>query len=287
MPLRPANSLAAFSDIANFKETASHDGAVPFLSLRNAVVRRSGTEILSVDSLALAEGEAVALLGPNGSGKSTFVSLITREVMPLYRDEPPVLFRGNPRAPLVDVRRAIGIVSSSMQDEVTVHLPAREIVAGGITGTLGLPYFLPETETAPALLAADGAMAALGIGDLAARDMTTLSTGQARRVLIARALVSNPDTLVFDEPTTGLDPAGMFYVRQAMSELAQGGKGIVLVTHYPEDIVAEITRVVLIKEGRVFADGPKETLLTTAMMQSLFDAPLAVVQPTPTTYALL
>lgn len=249
---------------------------VPFLSIHDAVVRRQGTQILCVDHFLLPEGQHIALLGPNGAGKSTFVRLITREVMPLFRDQPPVLFRGDPRAALVDVRRALGIVSSSMQGEISVHLPVIDIVAGGFVGTLGVPFHVPLDQADEARAAARRPLELLGIADLADRDIMTLSTGQARRVLIARALVGNPDVLVFDEPTTGLDPQGMYHVRQAMRSLAQAGKAIVLVTHYPEDIIPEIERLVLMKEGRIFADGPKEELLTSEVMAQLFDAPLTV-----------
>lgn len=246
----------------------------PFIELHDAVVRRGGREILHIDDFVLHEGENVALLGPNGSGKSTFVKLITREVMPLYRDRPPVLFRGNPRATLADVRRALGIVSSTMQDQVTVHLPARDVVAGGVTGTLGLPYHVGEAAAEEARRAADAALAQIGIAGLADRDVMTLSTGEARRVLVARALVGGPDALVFDEPTTGLDMGGMYHVRATMGALARQGKGIVLVTHYPDDIVEEIGRIVLIKDGRVFADGPKEELLDPRVLYPLFGIPL-------------
>lgn len=119
-------------------------------------------------------------------------------------------------------------------------------------------------------------MELLGVDELAARDIMTLSTGQARRVLIARALVHDPDVLVFDEPCTGLDPEGMYYVRSSMRTLAKAGKGIVLVTHYPEDIIPEIKRVVLLKNGTVFADGSKGRLLTDGVMSELFDVPLHV-----------
>lgn len=246
----------------------------PFLELHDAVVRRAGREILHVDDFVLAEGENIALLGPNGSGKSTFVKLITREVMPLYRDEPPLKFRGDPRANLADVRRVLGIVSASMQDQVAVHLPARDIVAGGVTGTLGLPFHVGEEAARCARAAADRALAQIGIAHFADRDIMTLSTGEARRVLIARALVSDPDVLIFDEPTTGLDMGGMYFVRETMGALARAGKGIVLVTHYPEDIIDEIDRIVLLKDGRVYADGPKEELLEPRVLYPLFDIPV-------------
>lgn len=248
----------------------------PFLELHDAVVQRVGAPILSVESFELAEGEHLALLGPNGSGKSTFVKLITREVLPLHRDEPPARFRGRDRATLAEVKRSLGIVSSSMQDQVAVHLPSVDVVAGGLFGTLGVPVRADDAAADDARARALGAMELLGVDDLASRDVTTLSTGQARRVLIARALVHDPDALVFDEPCTGLDPEGMYYVRSSMRTIAQAGKSIVLVTHYPEDIIPEIKRVVLLKDGLVHADATKESLMNDQVMSELFDVPLRV-----------
>lgn len=248
----------------------------PFLQLRNAVVRRAGRAILTVDAFELACGENIALLGPNGSGKSTFVKLVTREMLPLHRDEPPVLFKGRDRATLAEVKRSLGVVSSTMQEQMTVHLPVVDIVAGGLFGALGIPQAVAAADADGARDRALATMGLLGVADLAARDAMTLSTGQARRALIARALVHDPEALVFDEPCTGLDPEGMFYVRRSMRALAQAGKSIVLVTHYPEDVIPEIARLVLVKNGAVFADGPKDRLLSDDTMSALFDVPLRV-----------
>ena len=248
----------------------------PFLQLRNAVVRRAGRAILTVDAFELACGENIALLGPNGSGKSTFVKLVTREMLPLHRDEPPVLFKGRDRATLAEVKRSLGVVSSTMQEQMTVHLPTVDIVAGGLYGALGIPQAVAAADADAARDRALATMGLLGIADLAVRDAMTLSTGQARRALIARALVHDPEALVLDEPCTGLDPEGMFYVRRSMRALAQAGKSIVLVTHYPEDVIPEIARLVLVKDGAVFADGPKESLLSDDTMSALFGVTLRV-----------
>lgn len=247
-----------------------------FLRLHDAVVRRSGKTILEISDFTLEFGQHMALLGPNGAGKSTFIKLITREVLPLYKDDPAVLFMGNPRATLAQVKQTVGMVSSTMQDQITVHLPVVEIVVGGLYGTLGLPH--GTTLQQKDVERAQQVMAELGILDLAERDVMTLSTGQARRVLIARALIHEPKVLVLDEPCTGLDPAGMFHVRKSMRKLAQRGVTLVLVTHYPEDIVPEIDRVTMIRDGKVFADGRKQDLLTSEAMTKLFDVPLQTSQ---------
>lgn len=248
--------------------------AVSLFELHDATVQRAGRVILHIDELSLDEGESVALLGPNGSGKSTFVNLLTREALPLFRDEPPVLFRGNANATLAEIKAQVGFVSSSMQSQISVHLPCVEIVEGGLFGSLGRPMRVDVTPEQHAQALAT--MEELGIADLAERDVMTLSTGQARRVLIARALVHDPSVLVFDEPCTGLDPEGMYYVRRTMSRIAGSGRAVVLVTHYPEDIVSEIGRVILLKDGNIMADGAKPDVLTGEALTSLFEVPITV-----------
>ena len=145
----------------------------PFLELHNAVVQRAGAPILTVDSFRLEEGEHLALLGPNGSGKSTFVKLITREKLPLHREVPPLRFRGSERATLADVKRSLGVVSSTMQDQISVHLPTADVVAGGLYGMLGVPARVDARHLHEARERAREVMELLGVDELAARDIMT------------------------------------------------------------------------------------------------------------------
>ncbi len=247
----------------------------PLLELHDAVVRREGKEILHIEDFSLNQGENIALIGPNGAGKSTFIHLITREAFPLHRDIPPVLFKGKALVTLEEVKKCLGIVSSTMQDQITVHLPVIEVVYGGLYGALGVPHRHKMSDSGKQK--AQRALDFLGIGDLANRDVMTLSSGQARRVLIARAIIHDPEVLVFDEPTTALDPEGMYFVRKAMRDLVAAGKSIVLVTHYPEDIIPEIHRVVMIKDGQIYQDLSKEEALTTDCVSGLFGVPLKIL----------
>lgn len=240
---------------------------------------RDGKAILHIDDLRIDAGESVAILGPNGAGKSTFVQLVTREVLPLHREVPPVLFLGQARATLADVKQHLGCISATMQSQVSVHLPALEVVEGGFFGALGIP--LRKQVTREQEEEALRVMAELGIAGLAGRDMTTLSSGQARRVLIARALVHGPQALLVDEPCTGLDPHGMHAIRAAMRTIARSGRSLILVTHYLEDIVPEIDRVILIKDGAILEDGCKERVLTSERISELFDCPLETTRSGP------
>ena len=252
-----------------------HTTQEPLLTLHNAVVRREGKEILSVDDFVLSQGESIALIGPNGAGKSTFINLITREVFPLYREHPPVLFKGKALVTLQEIKNCLGVVSATMQNQIRVHLPAFEVVYGGLLGTLGVPRQYTMNEEGKQKV--EQTLEFLGINHIANQDIMTLSSGQARRVLIARALVHNPEVLVLDEPTTGLDPEGMYYVRKTMRDLIAAGTAIILVTHYPEDIIPEIQRVVMIREGKLFADKPKEEALTSSSVSELFGVPLRIL----------
>jgi iron complex transport system ATP-binding protein len=241
------------------------------LELRNARVVRDGRTILSVDEFSIAEGEHLAVLGPNGAGKSTLIKLLTRDVLPIWVDPPAVLFRGQERISLQDARSLLGVVSAEAQEQADVVLPARDIVLGGLFGSLGVP--IRATPTQQQERRALEALDELKVTHLAERTMNTLSTGEARRVLFARALVHDPAVLVLDEPCAGLDPHAAHHVRLAVSALARGGRSLVLVTHHVEDIVPEIERVVLVQDARIVADGPKSELLTSDRIGSLFAIP--------------
>jgi iron complex transport system ATP-binding protein len=123
-----------------------------------------------------------------------------------------------------------------------------------------------------------GALARLGIAHLADRPVSQMSSGEAKRTLIARALVHDPQTLLFDEPSNALDIAAQIQLRATMRKLAQSGIGILLVTHHVSEIISEIERVVLLREGRILADGPKQEILTAGNLSSLFGVTVRLVQ---------
>jgi iron complex transport system ATP-binding protein len=245
----------------------------PLLELADCVVVRDGRPILSVGHLTIDTGERVALLGPNGAGKSTLVRLLTRDVRPVPHEDgsPPVLLLGRERWAIADARRVMGVVSDSLQEEYDVAVTACDTVTSGFFGSIGL--YRHQVVTPPMREKAGRLLDLLEIGHLADRTMDTLSTGEARRALIARALVHDPAVLVLDEPTDGLDPAGRYHVLDAIGRVARAGHAIVLVTHHVSDIVPEVTRVVTIRDGRVLHDGAKTDLLADGPMAELFGIP--------------
>jgi iron complex transport system ATP-binding protein len=248
----------------------------PLLRLTGCVVVRDGRAILSIDDLTLNAGEHVAVLGPNGAGKSTLIRLLTRDVRPLAHDDgsPAVVLMGRERWDLTEARRFMGVVSNTLQADYVVPVTVRDTVTSGFFGSIGL--YRHQVVTPAMLARTDELLELLGIVRLASRTMDTLSTGEARRTLIARALVHDPAVLVLDEPTDGLDPNAQWHVLHAVSDIARAGHAVVLVTHHISDIVPEVTRIVMLKDGRVLEDGPKTRLLTGESLSRLFDIPAAV-----------
>jgi len=240
-----------------------------------------GDKTVSRDlTLQIARGEHVAILGPNGSGKSTLIKAITREIYPLDRGA-RMRFQvlGLDDWDIGDLRHHLGIVTLDLlhhlSHEVTLRqVTARELVLSGHFNSVGLwPHHHP---TAPQEKAARRILRFLEISHLANRPVSAMSSGEQRRCLIGRALAHNPEALILDEPTNSLDPGAVREFRQLLRKLARAGRGVLLVTHHIADVIPEIDRVIMIKSGRIVADGAKTALLTSARLSKLFGTKLRV-----------
>ncbi len=242
---------------------------LPLLDLQHVTVLRDGRPVLDNFSLRIASGESVAILGPNGAGKSTLLKLLTRECYPVPSDATVCRIMGQERWNVFALRAYLGIVSNDLAMSFEPGTLARDIVLGGFFSSLTIEPGIHDVTPRMRDTASE-ALAQLGASELATRDVRRLSSGEARRVTIARALVHRPRALVFDEPCTSLDLAAQRDVRAAMRSLARAGVGVVLVTHDLAEIVPEIDRVVLLKGGCVVADGPKAAVLTREALSSLF-----------------
>lgn len=251
----------------------------PLLSLQNVtVVRDELAERPALDgiSLCIGVGEHVCVLGPNGCGKSTLIKTITRECYPVAREGSSISILGRERWNIFELRSLLGIVSPDLLASCTTDATGRDVVLSGFfSSTRIFPHHHPDPEH---LSRAESTLERLGIAHLASRPVSKMSSGEAKRTLIARALVHDPQTLLFDEPSNALDIAAQFQLRDAMRRLAQTGLGILLVTHHVSEIIPEIERVVLLRAGRILADGPKREILTEAHLSSLFGVPVRLVQ---------
>src|SRR5436305_10903807 len=240
----------------------------PLLDFRNVRVMRGQTVALDDFNLRIAAGEHVAILVPNGCGKSTLIKTIIRECYPVARPETSLTLFGNDTWDVFQLRSRLGIVSNDLMLSCTGDASGRDVVLSGFFSSTAIYSNHPVEHRHIEL--AEAALAELKISHLAERPVCEMSSGEARRVLIARALVHRPRALLFDEPCNSLDLAAQHTLRQSMRALANSGTAILLVTDELADIVPEIQRVVLLREGKVMADGPKEEILQIDLLSSLF-----------------
>jgi len=246
------------------------------ISFRNVSYYISGKAILRSIDLDIYANESVALLGPNGSGKSSLIRIIRGEARPWTGTEHRCTLFGMERWNLFKLRSLIGVVSPELERAISPHTKAWDLVASGLFQSYDL--FRNHALSSEQRRRITDSISSLGLDHLAEREVGTLSTGEMRRILIARALVNDPIMLVLDEPMTGLDIIAKKAFRETISLLANSGKGIIIATHDMEDIVPEIKRVVMLKEGRIFLDAPKEEALTDPVMTELFGVDVKVIR---------
>lgn len=257
-------------------EPAAAMNDTPVIEFDHIYVMRGTTTALHDISLRIGVGEHVAVLGPNGCGKSTLIKAMTKECHPLVRDDSSLKIFGRDDWNVFEMRALLGIVSSDLMATCTRAVTGRDIVLSGFFSSIGV---WPHQKITPDMHdRAERAMATMEVLHLADRYTNEMSSGEARRTLLARALVHEPRALVLDEPSIALDPAAQHELRQMLRKLAQSGIGIVMVTHHLSDLIPEIERVVLMKEGRIVADGPKRALLTETTLSALFGRPLRLVE---------
>jgi iron complex transport system ATP-binding protein len=219
--------------------------APPLLDFRNLRVMRGQKIALDDFTLRIDADEHVAILGPNGCGKSTLIKTIMRECYPVVREnvqpESSMSILGEDSWDVFALRERLGIVSNDLMLSCTGDACGRDVVLSGFFSSTAIyPNHIVDAKQREL---ADAALAELKIGHLAERSVCEMSSGEARRVLIARALAHKPRALLFDEPCNSLDLAAQQSLRQTMRSLANSGTAIVLVTHELADIVPEIQRV--------------------------------------------
>jgi iron complex transport system ATP-binding protein len=240
----------------------------PLLDLANVTVMRGDRAALAGVTLRIEQGEHACILGPNGCGKSTLIKTITRECYPLVDEGSSMSILGEERWDVGELRKRLGIVSPDLLASCTTEATGRDVVLSAFfSSTRIFPHHAPGPEL---VARADAALARLGLSHLAERAVMRMSSGEAKRTLVARALVHEPRTLLFDEPTSALDIGAQVELRETMRELARARLGILLVTHHVSEIIPEIQRVILLQGGRVVADGPKDRILTEERLGALF-----------------
>jgi iron complex transport system ATP-binding protein len=237
---------------------------------------RGGNVALRDVSLTIGAGEHVAVLGPNGCGKSTLIKTITRECYPLADAGSSVTILGQSLWNVFDLRGMLGIVSNDLMTQCTREITGFDVVLSGFFSSIGI---WPNHHVTDAMRRkAAEVLALLEAPHLAQKPVDEMSSGEARRVLIGRALVHEPKALLLDEPSTSLDLFAQHELRETVRKLAHSGIGILLVTHHLSDIIPEIDRVILMRGGKIAGDGPKAEILTPVRLKELFGVEVELAQ---------
>ncbi|NLV28371.1 MAG: ATP-binding cassette domain-containing protein [Methanomicrobiales archaeon] len=245
----------------------------PFIDFHNVTIILGNNVVLNAISVMIPDGEHVAILGPNGSGKSSFIKTIVREHYPAYNHS-GTIFRtwGKELWDVFELRSLFGYISQDLQSSFNRNISGRDVILSGFFSSIGLFFhsITPKMEEK-----AKEISEFLEISHLMNRPLNTMSTGQARRFLIGRALVHDPRVLILDEPSNSLDLTALHLLRSTMQKVAKKTV-IILVTHSLPDIIPDIKRVLLFKDGKIFRDGVKEEVLTNESISSVFEVPVKI-----------
>ncbi len=244
------------------------------LSLDHVTVRRGAKTILSDVSWEVDDSQRWVVLGPNGAGKTTVVQLASARMYPTTGTV-RVLGERLGAVDISELRTRVGLASSALADRIDASERALDVVrtaAWGMTGRWREEYDEFDTQRAADLLAA------FGMSEFARRRFGTLSEGERKRVQVARALMSDPELLILDEPASGLDLGGRELLLAALTEIAADPASpvMILVTHHVEEIPPAFTHGLLLRAGGVIAAGPLPEVMTDANLTATFGMPIQV-----------
>ena len=236
--------------------------------ISEAVVNRGGKEILGPISFDLYEGQRWVILGPNGAGKSTILKLLATEIFP-SKGSVELLGHQLGRVDVFDLRTRIGVCASMKHEQIPLDESVKDVVltaAYAVLGRWNESYDLWDESRAAALLTT------FGVRDLGNRIYGTLSDGERKRVQIARALMIDPELLLLDEPTAGLDLGGREDLLSRFAAFASDTSSpvTVTVTHHIEEIPAGTTHALLLKDGKILSNGPIDQVVTSQNISALF-----------------
>ena len=246
------------------------------IDFQNVTVFQGRNKVLEDFSLTIDESQSTVILGPNGSGKTTLLKLLNRELYIVEEKNSSLKIFEKDRWNVDELRSNLGVVSQHLQYGYSSSAIGLYVVLSGFYSSDGIWQHQEFDESK--LDRAIEVMDLLSIIHLKDREFSTMSTGDQRKFLLARSLVNAPAVFVFDEPTSGLDMSTCFQYLEIIRELISMGKKVILVTHHIHEIPPEVTRVILLKEGRVIEDGDKDQILTNTNLTNLFDWPIRVIK---------
>lgn len=244
------------------------------LELTDIHVMRAGNSILGPINFSIQAGERWVVLGPNGAGKSTLLQLLATRIFPTIGTV-KILDKEMGKVDLLELRTRIGLCGALVAYEIPSDEKVKDVVltaAYAILGRWNESYDLWDESRALALLTT------FGVRDLGDRLYATLSEGERKRVQIARALMTDPELLLLDEPAGGLDVGGREDLLRRFAEFSSSSTSpaTVLVTHHIEEIPVGTTHALLLKNGLIEVSGPVEQVITSEHISAVFEIEIEV-----------
>ena len=233
---------------------------------------KNGNEVIKDLNLNLKYSENVILLGPNGSGKSSIIELINRNVYPLAGEKVVLKLFNQELINIWELRKRISTVNNDIKCRINPNLLVADLLISGLYGK----YCFISNKTTRDISIAENLMRKMNLENLSQKYFSHLSDGQKQIVLIARALINNPEILILDEPTANLDYKSKFYVIDEINKLSKIKTKILCITHDITIITKIYDRIIMLKDKVIIADGDQEEVLNKQNINKLFDIKIEV-----------
>ena len=241
---------------------------------KNINCYKNGFRVIKDLDLKIAYSENVILIGPNGSGKSSLIEVINRNIYPVITNESKLKIFEKELINLWELRKRISTVNNDIKNRINPNLKIFELILSGLYGR----YCFIDNKSERDLYEVENIMKNMNISKLSKKDFSYLSDGEKQISLIARALIKKPDVLILDEPTANLDYKSMFFVIDKINELSKLNTKILCVTHDISTITKIYDRVIMLKDGKIIADGHQKKVINSENLKRLYGIQVEVTK---------
>jgi len=235
---------------------------------------KNGFEVIKDLNLKIAYSENVILIGPNGSGKSSLIEVINRNIYPVITNESKLKIFDKELINLWELRKRISTVNNDIKNRINPNLKIFELILSGLYGR----YCFIDNKSERDLYEVENIMKNMKISNLSKKYYSYLSDGEKQISLIARALIKKPDVLILDEPTANLDYKSMFFVIDKINELSKLNTKILCVTHNISMITSIYDRVIMLKDGKIIANGHQNKVINSENLNKLYGIDVEVTK---------
>ena len=246
-----------------------------WLELENIDVIKDNKYLLSDINLKLYEGEIITILGPNGAGKSSLINLINRTLYPVIKKHSKIAIFGKELINIWDLKKNISIVNKDIEQRINRYITSEEVILSGLYGSIGINK--NQSIKGQDRLKSELIINRFGLSKIKKTQYQLLSEGEKRKVLIARSIINDPKVVILDEPTINLDMKSYYQLFEMLSELVKSKVTILIVTHNIESIIKETNRVILIKNGKIKADGKPKDVMNSELINSLYETNIELI----------